>query len=608
MDIFAPVTFVKTNGIMLSGRSRALRRKYHAALRKRHRNRMAGTWLPFMRMIESEVCLLRQMMLNSIGNDLGTHYQNEMANTFSTRRVHKTIVTHTGYRKRMRCPNVLFDSGDKSTSLTGSEEIAKGFRDRFASNHRLSTDMHSPYDSDVHDYVKDIDRPTITIMFNDNMRADIEDWSELNELNERLPSNRRDLLTCGSEVCDIISAAPPKRSSGPDSMPYFLIKHFSPSVILFLTVLFNHLLSTSYFPAAWKHSIVTPIPKPNKDPSLIENWRPISNLNCVSKIFERLMARRILRVIDGLEIFETQFGFLRGLSTHHALARLQSAIDRGLNDGKFTTFVSLDLRSAFDTVWHDGLVFKLGRLNFPPTLIKIIHSFLSNRSFSVRVGKLVTDPAPMNSGTPQGSVCSPILFNLYLHDIPTDRDVNTLQFADDTSLFCVGDCAGFVQNAVNLHLVRLGQYFANWKLLLNERKTEMMVVMGFAREAGRSMRKAFRGIKITFNGALLRPVHQLRFLGVIFCRNNRFVRHVDHALAKAGRSYYALRPILRSRLIAPSIKTNVYKMYIRPIIACAATIWARPVSLSSHQMERMRAFERRVLRMTANVQLANWFV
>lgn len=86
------------------------------------------------------------------------------------------------------------------------------------------------------------------------------------------------------------------------------------------------LLSISHFPSSWKHSLVTPIPKPNKDPALLANWRPISNLNCVSKIFERILARRLLAVIDGLDIFETQYGFLRGISTNHALAKLQSAV------------------------------------------------------------------------------------------------------------------------------------------------------------------------------------------------------------------------------------------------------------------------------------------
>lgn len=82
--------------------------------------------------------------------------------------------------------------------------------------------------------------------------------------------------------------------------------------MLFLTILFNHLLSGSYYPVAWKHSVVTPIPKAGRDIAMVSSWRPISILNCVSKIFERILATRLVKHIDRLDIFPDQFGFLRG--------------------------------------------------------------------------------------------------------------------------------------------------------------------------------------------------------------------------------------------------------------------------------------------------------
>lgn len=96
----------------------------------------------------------------------------------------------------------------------------------------------------------------------------------------------------------------------------------------------------------------------------------------------------------------------------------QSLFQQPLNHGQFTTLVSLDLRAAFDTVWHDGVVFKMGRLGFSAFLSKLILSFLSGRSFSVKHGTYVSPRAEMPSGTPQGSVCSPILFNLFMSDVP----------------------------------------------------------------------------------------------------------------------------------------------------------------------------------------------
>lgn len=97
---------------------------------------------------------------------------------------------------------------------------------------------------------------------------------------------------------------------------------------------------------------------------------------------------------------------------------------------------------------------------------------------------------------------------------------------------------------------------------------------------------------------------KIRLLGLTMNRNNRFVGHVDAALEKARRSYLALRPLLRSQLIEARIRVNIYKIYIRPILTYASAIWAWPVLLSSHQMERIRIFERKVLRSAADVRRA----
>lgn len=601
VEKLVPVTFVHTNGILLSFRSIALLRRCHSLQRKLHRNLGRGTILPSIAAIRRDCAMVRRMTLDSIGGDLNDHYRNAMANTDSMRRAHGNVSTLTGYRRRAGRPDVLFVNESKSDSLSGAEAIANGFLERFSANHNISTGMASSMDPIVGESVRAVDNAELTIPFGGGISPLILDRIDLDIIEGRLSPARRGVLMCSEELSGVISRAPAGRSSGPDGMPYVLIKQFSTHVIIHLTIFFNHLFSRSYFPQIWKHSLVTPIPKPHRDTSIISNWRPISNLNCVSKLFERVVAHRLLRHTNGLNIFGTQFGFLAGHSTYHALAHLQGAVDRGLNDGKLTAFVSLDLRAAFDTVWHDGLVYKMDQLGFPLPLIKVIRSFLSNRTFSVRIDKHLSASAPMPSGTPQGSVCSPILFNIYLSDIPTHRHVQTIQYADDTSLFCTGDSAGVVQGAMNLHLVSLAQYFAAWKLSLNPAKTELLVFLGFARENNVRMRRDFRAIAISVGGHLLRPKNVIRFLGVHLNRNNRAVQHVDHALAAARRSFFALRSMLRSSLIDPRIKTNMYKCYIRPILTYASPIWARPELLSSHQMERLRTFERMVLRHAANV-------
>lgn len=113
------------------------------------------------------------------------------------------------------------------------------------------------------------------INFGNNVRADIETNEQLATINEELPIAMQGLLTSAEEVGEIIRRAPNKRSTGGDQMPYVLIKRFAPSVLLLLTIFFNHLVAKAYFPRIWRHSTVTPIPKSGKDQSIIVNWRPI---------------------------------------------------------------------------------------------------------------------------------------------------------------------------------------------------------------------------------------------------------------------------------------------------------------------------------------------
>lgn len=179
---------------------------------------------------------------------------------------------------------------------------------------------------------------------------------------------------------------------------------------------------------------VTPIPKANKDNSVITNWRPVSQIPCISKIFEKVLAIRVNATLQNINILNSQYRFLRGISTEHLLAKFQTDIDAGLNIGKATSIVSLDLRAAFDVVWHNGLIYKLNQLKFPVLIIKTIYGLLKQRSFAVRLNGEISNIHEMPSGVPQGSVFSPIAFNIYMYDIPKTNDIDLLQYADDISV------------------------------------------------------------------------------------------------------------------------------------------------------------------------------
>lgn len=121
--------------------------------------------------------------------------------------------------------------------------------------------------------------------------------------------------------------------------------------------------------------------------------------------------------------------------------------------------VALDLRAAFDTVWHDGLIYKMMKLNFNLFIIKIIRSLLDSRRFAVRIANDMSEWHDMLCGTPQGSVLSPILFNLFMYDIPINDNVKLTQFADDTTIHITHKQPKVAENFLNVYLIELLAYF-----------------------------------------------------------------------------------------------------------------------------------------------------
>lgn len=136
------------------------------------------------------------------------------------------------------------------------------------------------------------------------------------------------------------------------------------------------MLANCYFPKKLKFAKITPIPKPNKDSSILLFWRLISNLYSISKIFKKILQSKLLKFSRNLKIFENQFGFRGSYSTIHPLAIMQNDINSGLNKHEYTSIISLDPKSAFDTVWIGGLIYKMAKLGINPFLTKI-------KSFSI---------------------------------------------------------------------------------------------------------------------------------------------------------------------------------------------------------------------------------
>ena len=187
-----------------------------------------------------------------------------------------------------------------------------------------------------------------------------------------------------------------------------------------------------------KNARVSPVYKTGEE-SDVSNYRPISVLTCFSKILERIMYNRLYEYLTKNDILYTkQFGFRSNHSTDHAVVSLVNDITNAINSDLYTIGVFIDLLKAFDTdtVDHDILLSKLEHYGIKDTALLWFKDYLNNRQQCVKLGTVMTSLKSITCGVPQGSILGPLLFLIYVNDLPNVSDIlNLILFADDTNIF-----------------------------------------------------------------------------------------------------------------------------------------------------------------------------
>ena len=207
-----------------------------------------------------------------------------------------------------------------------------------------------------------------------------------------------------------------------------------------LSKLINTCLDAGYFPDFLKIARVTPVFK-NGDPTQFGNYRPIAVLSIVSKIFEKIIQIRLTDFLNKQgSIFEGQYGFRRGHSTHMAITDLVEKIRKAWQKGSHCLGVFIDFRKAFDTVNHQILITKMERLGIRGTVLKLFKSYLENRKQYVAFGSAESLPQEVGIGVPQDSILGPLLFIIYVNDLPNaSAFFEYILFADDTNILASAD-------------------------------------------------------------------------------------------------------------------------------------------------------------------------
>lgn len=396
------------------------------------------------------------------------------------------------------------------------------------------------------------------------------------------------------EVKSIIRMLKNRKSPGQDGIRNTCLKHLPRKGLVVLVKVFNACLALGYFPAGWKHANVIAIPKANKDITNPGNYRPISLLSSLSKVLERVILARLNRHLETEEVVPAeQFGFRTGHSTVHQLARITQKVKQGFRTGKSTGMVLLDVEKAYDSVWQDAVVYKLFRSNLQLYLVKIVQSFLSNRTFAVAVNGESSSAHNIPFGVPQGSVLSPILYNVLTSDVLMVDGVSYAFFADDTAFLVSDKDPQIVITHLQAAMNNLQEFQRKWRIKLNAGKTQSIFFT--RRRAAQHLPRR----TITVNGQPTTWDDEVKYLGVLFDKKLKFDKHVNYVAGKVDRSTKALYSLLnrRSKLHIKN-KMLVVKCIIRPMFTYASAVWGN--CAKSHR-KRLQVKQNKLLKMVLNL-------
>jgi Reverse transcriptase (RNA-dependent DNA polymerase) len=331
-------------------------------------------------------------------------------------------------------------------------------------------------------------------------------------------------------------------------------------------------------PKAWTHSIVIPIHK-SGDRHDLKNYRPISLTSTVCRVFERIISGHIISFLTANKLISThQFGFMKGRSTKTQLITMLEEWYDAVDKNKCIDAIYIDFKKAFDSVIHNFLLFKLYKIGIRGKLLKWIKSFLSERTFSVKLNNSYSEPKKVLSGVPQGSVLGPLLFLIYINDLEQviPKNVSMKLYADDIRIYLtykdINETAILTEA-----LKKTNMWATQWGLSIAEEKTHVLYI-------GKKNKK----MEYKLGNTIMQETDCINDLGVLIDNKLTFNQHINKIIKT---SYFRMHQLFR--IIKPrSISTwaLVYKAYVRSLMEYCTEIWAPKNKKEIVKLEKIQKY------------------
>jgi hypothetical protein len=396
-----------------------------------------------------------------------------------------------------------------------------------------------------------------------------------------------------TDIEKIVKKMKGKTSSSFDGMSNKLLKAIIHNLIKPITSLINLSLQTGYIPPAWKCAKIIPLFKSGNKENM-SNYRPISLLPTLSKVIEKVVYHQLINYLEANSIlYNQQFGFRKGRTTEDALHKLIAIITKAKQQKEHALSVFVDLKKAFDTVDIPILLQKLKFYGISNQELAWFENYLSGRTQRVSFKNASSGLLDLIMGVPQGSILGPLLFLLYINDLPAGLELKCILFADDTTLTLVAPDIKELYEKANSQLEAASDWFCSNRLSLHPKKTRSIHYFPGKNEIPdlTIMKQKIQRIGDE------REESSFKYVGVLLDENLNFKEHIKYTGNKIMKISYSINR--QKRNMPRKTKKLLYNGLIKPVLEYGINIYSAATNSS---LKPLKLMQKKIIRTVAGAK------